>query len=146
MVIEMLQEKERDPNLPNKMRAMSIVSQTEILLSEKLSEDMDRVEKRTGISVRDYMGFGNISRDALKYFERSQYVTVSEINSDNKPHGRGIRIDTDGFIYIQYWNNGRYSPGNYIRIFSNGKVVVAECYLYYGQFYGRGTRYRANGT
>ena len=115
------------------MKAMSITSKTKIPLSQKLKEDFDSLKKHTGTSVREYIGFGNISYDALKYFKHWYGDhNIGEMNSENKLRGRGVRIYPGGDISIQYWNNGDDAPGNYIYICSDGSFEVGERYMKYG--------------
>jgi len=52
---------------------------------------------------------------------------------NKKLHDRGIRIYSDGNIYIRYWNNGVVAPGNYLIIWPDGKFRVGECYLKNGK-------------
>jgi hypothetical protein len=98
------------------------------VMSKFLSE-IARVEQRAAISVRDYLGFGNHTQVGLKYLKVNGDDFIGEFNSDNKLHGRGIRIYRDGYIGIQYWNNGSLAPGNYIYIHGDGAFRVGEYYL-----------------
>ncbi len=62
-----------------------------------------------------------------KYTKTDYECTFGERNeTNNKLQGRGICIDTFGSIWIQYWNNGKYAPGNYIKICSDGEFCVGE--------------------
>ena len=109
---------------------------------------MDRVEKLTGKPVRDHMGFGNISRDALEYSKSylSGYHGFGEMNHINNLHGRGIYMFFQGSIRIGYFNNKWSAPGNFIEIYSDGDVDVGQKYQKYGEIFSRGTRYKADGT
>ena len=81
----------------------------------------------------------------VKYTEEwGEYF--GEFNENNEPHGRGIYIFSDGDIYIQYWNNGRSAPGNYLDIRNDGVVEVGEYYLRDGELRSRGTTYMVDGT
>jgi len=61
------------------------------IMSKFLSE-IARVEKLAGISVRDYLGFGNHTQVGLKYLKVGGNYLIGELNSENKLHGRGIAI------------------------------------------------------
>ena len=64
-----------------------------------------------------------------------------------KPHGRAIRFSKEGYIYIGYFQDGCYAPGNYILLHSDGGFVVAEGYIDAdGQEHERGTHYFKDGT
>jgi hypothetical protein len=80
--------------------------------------------------------------DAKYYYEG----IFGEFNEKNKLHGRGIRIDSYGDIFIGYFNKGWRAPGNFILIYKDGDVDVCEHYLKGGENRARGTRYMANGT
>ncbi len=61
-------------------------------------------------------------------------------------HGRGIRIDDDGFILIGYFDeDGIASTGNYIHIYSDGTFRVGERYFKDGERRERGTGYMTDG-
>ncbi len=111
-------------------------------------EKPSAIENVASISIRDHLGFGDDSNAALKYF-KDQYDNdcIGEMNANNKLHGRGIRIWGDGGIHIGYWNDGDRAPGNYIKIYWDGKNFdVAECYLKEDTKRYRGTSYNVNGT
>ena len=94
---------------------------------QKLLDGIANLEKRAGISVRDYLGFGDDSNAVIKYSKRCGTDCIGEMNSDNKLHGRGIDIDSDGNIYIGYFDNGSwYAPGKNIEIHGNGGFLVGE--------------------
>ena len=97
------------------------------IMSKFLSE-IARVEHRAGISVRDYLGFGNHSQVGLKYFKDGDYHFIGELNSSNELHGKGISIWSSGIIDIQYWDNGLRAPGNYLTIHRDGRFYVGEYY------------------
>ncbi len=66
---------------------------------------------------------------------------------NNKPHGRGIRILIDGFIYIGYFENGGYGTGNYIQIDSDcGQFRVGVLVMEDERRRSRGTLYRVDGS
>ena len=71
MAIKLLQEEEEKAKNKDKllssMMSLTIDQKPEILWSQKLKEEIDRVEKRAQISVSDYMGFGDIAPGAIKY-------------------------------------------------------------------------------
>ena len=59
-----------------------------------------------------------------------------------------IGIYSDGTIRIGYFDNGYVALGNYLRIFSDGRFEVGECYpndKSYNISY-IGTRYMTDGT
>ncbi len=60
-------------------------------------------------------------------------------------HGRGIFIWGEARIYIGYWEDGDYSPGPYIRVYSEGKLRVGEIYMKDGVRWKRGTEYNTDG-
>ena len=78
------------------------------------------VEKRAKISVREYVGFGVVDPATLVYLEKNYGYYVGETTSENKLHGRGIVIFSDGLIQIAYFNNVSGAPGNYFIIFTSG--------------------------
>jgi len=88
-------------------------------------------------------GFMGISG---KYTRDAGYYYFGEHNENNKLNGRGIGISSSDHILIQYWNNGRIAPGNYLTILSDGDVDVGECYLKDGKKCDRGTTYKNDGT
>ncbi len=69
-----------------------------------------------------------------------------EINKNNRPHGRGLRIYNNGHITIGYFQNGFRSTGNYIDIDSDGEFRVGEFYFKDGLECRRGTLYRVDGS
>ena len=117
------------------------------IMSRFLSE-IARLEQRAGISVRDYIGFGNHTQVGLKYLKDNGIDCIGEFDSDNNLHGKGIAINSDGRIMIQYWNNGGDAPGtNYIEIWPNSTMFkVGECYMKDGYRCYRGTQYNTDGT
>ncbi len=65
----------------------------------------------------------------------------------HKPHGRGVRFGKEGYIYIGYFYEGCYAPGNYILIHSDGGFVVGEGYAdSSGQDHEKGIHYFKDGT
>ena len=114
--------------------------------SKKLKEAIDKLEELAKISVREYVGFGVIAPAALKYIIENGYVRVVEINAENnKLHGRGIRIWSNGDIHIKCYNNGRWATGtNYIDIFSSGEFNVG--YIKDDNGRSRGTIYFTDRT
>lgn len=59
----------------------------------------------------------------ISRLKRQQF---GEHNAQNNLHGRGISLYTDGFIRIQYWENGQDVAGNYIEIYKDGRFVVGS--------------------
>ncbi len=83
----------------------------------------------------------------LRWYDKCWYRQVfGELNEDNRPQGRGIEINTTGFIIIGYYENGYGSPGNYIQIWSGRIFEVGERYIKEGKLWRRGTRYNRDGT
>ncbi len=112
-----------------------------------LEANIATLEQRAKINVKDYLGFGALQTPLqTKTFSNGKYY--GELNADGKWQGRGIRIENTGRIWIGYWWNGRWSTGNYIRIYSDDKIAVGEVYKKdgYGQMRYRGTEYYKNGT
>ncbi len=85
-------------------------------------------------------------------YEEAHFYTynLGELNEVNRLHGRGIQIWNDwndDEIWIGYYKNGKLSPGNYIRLYSNGDFSVGEVYdKDGGRRKERCTRYSTNGT
>ena len=61
-------------------------------------------------------------------------------------HGRCSYINPDGGIFIGYYNNGWDAPGNFINIYDDGRVYVAEGYMKDGKISHRGTTYYTDDT
>ena len=55
-------------------------------------------------------------------------------------------MENNGVITIGTFENGRYSTGNYIRIYSDGEFHVGDMYLTNGEIWSRGTSYMPDGT
>jgi len=78
-------------------------------------------------------GFGNRNR-IVKYSDKPSehgwekgtkyFGEWSEIAG--QPCGRGFRIDSEGGIYIQYWNGVDF-PGSFIDIRSDHAIFVGKC-------------------
>ena len=65
-------------------------------LQEKLGEInsvIDMLKYNHGISVREHLGFGNAAKSELRFTDSNGSKRIGEHNSDNKLHGRGIRIN-----------------------------------------------------
>ena len=75
--------------------------------------------------------------DGIKYY--------GELNAAGNKHGRGIKIESGGNIFIRYFDDGVSAPGNEITIWSDGDVDVGEVFLKDVVRRARGTRYCANG-
>jgi len=71
-------------------------------------------------------GFLSISGN---YTKTADCIEFGERNEANNLHGKGIIISSFGTIYICYWNNGRFAPGNYLYIESDGDFSVGEYYM-----------------
>ena len=113
---------------------------------QRLINEIARVEKRAGISVRNYMGFGDDPEAVLEYFkDQNGGDCIGERNAKDI-NGRGICIWSDGLISIGYWNNNDLAPGHYINIFSDGGFHVGEVHLKDGEMCWRGTDYKTDGT
>ncbi len=69
-----------------------------------------------------------------------------EVDENNKLHGRGIQIWSDGPILIGLWENGVRSTGNCIYIRSSGHFRVGETYIKDELRWMRCTEYRTDGT
>ena len=73
---------------------------------------------------------------------------IGEMNDEDRPHGRGLTIDSDGSIFIGFWNNGVYAAGNYITLGSGGSFRLGEFYFldYYSGLKDRYTDYDTDGS
>jgi len=92
-------------------------------------------------------GFMGISGKHTEYEDGGiDHQYFGEHNDNDKLHGRGIYICSDGFIHIRYWDDGEYAPGNNLYIDSDGSVSVGELYLKDGKRCYRGTCYRTDGS
>ncbi len=110
----------------------------------RLRMDIDTIEKATKISVRDYLGFGNVDKP-LKVVKLSYGVYVGELNADVNPHGRGISINFDGTLMMQYFDDGECAPGNMIST-RKGAIVVGAFKKKDGEDCLRCTLYDESGT
>ena len=96
--------------------------------------------------MREHLGFGNAANSELKFFtDPDDRKRIGEHNSDNRLHGRGIKIFPDGGISIGYRNDGWEVPGNFINILKDGEIRVGECYFKDGERWARFTKYSTNG-
>ncbi len=70
------------------------------------------------------------------------------MNAYGVRHGRGIRIFSDGDIFIGYYDrDGFTAPGtNYINILSCGNVDVGQIYMKDGKRWNKWTRYFTDGA
>ena len=58
------------------------------------------------------------------------YKYIGEWSSSaTQPNGKGVRINCDGSIQINTRKYGRYSPGNYLRIWPDNEFRVGEYYI-----------------
>ena len=114
---------------------------------QKLINEIARVEKSAGISVRDHLGFGNDPKAILEYFKiQDGRDYIGERNADNKIHGRGIDMYSNGYCYIAHFEKNTLDRGNYVTIHSGGSVDLGACYTKDGRLCFRGTRYNPDGT
>jgi hypothetical protein len=99
-----------------------------------------------GTSFSKHLSFGSILLADIKYTKFANGdIYIGEMNEDNKPHGRGIVIETNGNINIAYWDNYKAAPGNYIFIGRDGDIRVGEIYLKEGKRWTRGVLYNTDG-
>ncbi len=90
----------------------------------RIKEFIAIIEWRAKISVNAYLGKAiptplqtKTYPDGEKYF--------GELNGSGKSHGRGIKLDNHGGIWIGYFEVV-YSTGNYIYIHRDGDFRVGE--------------------
>ncbi len=50
-----------------------------------------------------------------------------ELNLENKPHGRGVKI-TSGEIFIGNFCSGGTAPGNYLVLYRGGELKMGQIY------------------
>ena len=74
----------------------------------------------------------------------NDFISIGDL-VDNKHTGRGIQINSYGFIHFAYWDDCSRAPGNYIDIFRSGRFDVGEIYKKHGEMYIRGTQFKADG-
>jgi hypothetical protein len=82
---------------------------------EKIKEQIPIIEKRAGISVNDYLGFGRLT-SPIKTKIYGNVIYYGELDANGDEHGRAISIYLDGRIEIGYYKDGWWSTGNYIQI------------------------------
>lgn len=46
---------------------------------------------------------------------KGQYFGEVSVQTE-KPHGRGIMLYDNGYLHINYWQNGDYADGKYVKI------------------------------
>ena len=103
------------------------------------------VEMRAKISLNKYLGKPILTPLQSKtYSNGSKYY--GELNENDKPHGRGIRILNDGYIHIGYFEKDMESTGNYITIYSDCRFEVGEFYFKDRVKWERGKCYFGAGT
>jgi len=74
-------------------------------------------------------------------------VYIGEMGWFSGGHGKGMKLSKEGNINIQYYKEGKFSVGNFIRIYSNGDIEVGEAYTdTNGNISWRGKLYKADGT
>jgi len=113
----------------------------------KINCAIDILNYNHNISVREHLRFGsdvNLN-NKLKFTALNDRKSIGEHNSDNKLHGKSIRIYLNGEIRIGYWDKGLEAPGNYINIFSDGRFHVGEIYMKDAKKWIKGTRYYTDG-
>ena len=76
----------------------------------------------------------------IRYTSGSVYL--GEVNGSNQPHGPGMRVSSNGQIYIGYWKNGEFH--------GEGFYYIAPM-IYWGEWEnnlqnGKGHMWSANGT
>lgn len=113
---------------------------------ETILDSIARLERRAGISINDYLDFGNKTDQTLKYQICDEQHLIGEFNSRNKLHGRGIKIHSNGFIFMQYWDSGDDAPGKHIYIDSDCSFFVGEIYLKDKRLNWEGTNFLPDGT
>jgi hypothetical protein len=86
-------------------------------------------------------------KDRFTGYNGADFADFGEMNADNKFHGRGIVINSDGDIFIGYCKNGDWrAPGKFIWIFIGGEFEVGERYMKDGKLRDRVTLYKTDGT
>jgi len=63
---------------------------------------IDTVEPKTGVKVMEYLQFGKKGDAQIKYHKIEPSHYFGELNAKNERHGRCIRIDSDGYVFIDY--------------------------------------------
>ena len=92
------------------------------------------VKARTGISLRDHVNFGTIQFGELEVFADSDGdQCIGGRNENNNLFGRGIVIYLCGDIFIGYFENGQFAPGNYTHFDNGGMFEMGEWYLKDGE-------------
>ncbi len=109
----------------------------------RIQELIPTIEKRAKISLNIHLGKAIPTLIQTKTF--SNYKYYGELNEMGQAHGRGIKIFSYGDIEIEYYENGRWSTGNYIIIHSDYWFKVGERYMKDGKRWERGTWYHKNG-
>ncbi len=87
-------------------------------------------------------------RPSASFFEEGNYLLdgvhwtyFGELNENNILHGRGIKIWNIGAICLGYQENGEWTTGNSIYIFSDGSFRVGDVYFEDGVRRERGIQY-----
>ena len=79
------------------------------------------------------------------YFGRS-VVLLCEHNQEGKLHGKGIRIDKCGDIFIGYFNDGDDAPGSLMEIREDGSFFLGDWEIDEEGQNLVGTLYKTDGT
>ena len=108
---------------------ITLGQQQELPWMDTINEKLATLEQRMGKSVREHLGFGLVSASAIKVNDND----IGELNIDNKLHGKGIYIYSNGYIRIQYFNNGHDAIGKYIQIWDDGRFFLGEIYMKDGE-------------
>ena len=116
-----------------------------------------RLEQLIGEKLSKFLGFeGDLYNDEELFVKYSDKTEDFEIKDDigylgqwsketKKPHGRGIRFQSDGGICICYMKNGKGAPGNFIWI-CNDMFVIGDRYIdHNGKHKDKRTRYFYDG-
>jgi hypothetical protein len=80
--------------------------------------------------------------DPRNFFANSYCLQFGELDENNYMHGRGIELRKNGDILIGFFENGGWSTGHYICIYSDGRFLVGEKYLKDDVKWDRGTEYK----
>ena len=97
---------------------------------ERLKSEIDRIEKATGISVRDHLGFGKVDKPLQSFLLKDGHTFVGDQSTETKmPLGRGILIYSDGVIHIGYFEGDSLAPGNDVIIGADGMFSVGDIYV-----------------
>ena len=65
---------------------------------------------------------------------------------DDNTQGRGLSIDLENNIVIQYFEDNHWAPGNFTIIDHDGSFEVGECYMQEDRLKWKGCWYKVDGT